>query len=409
MTDAMHRGPLDGVVVLDLTSMLAGPFATMVLGDLGARIIKIEAPFGDSVRSAARLPGDVDPKGFGGYFQSINRNKESLVLDLKTDAAKDVFRRMVTEADMVVENFRSGVMTRLGLSFEDLKEINPRLVYGALRGFGDARTGQSPYDHWPAFDVVAQAMGGLMGITGDQGGVPMKVGAGVGDTVPALFLAIGLVTALHAARESGEAQFVDVGMYDSVIAICERIIYQNSYSGEIPGPEGSGHPLLCPFGVFPARDGHVAIGCPRNNFWKILTQEMGQPELADDPRFLSNEDRVANRVEVEKAVSGWTRGLTKAELIDRLGGRVPLGPVNTAADIMADSHAAARNMLATVPQPGPNGRDVQIANTPIHFLNRETGVRRRAPTMGENSAGILADMGFDPDEIAALYRAGAVE
>jgi formyl-CoA transferase len=406
MSVTTSNGPLDGVVVLDLTSMLAGPFATMVLGDLGARIIKIEAPFGDSIRSSARLEGDDDPKSFGGYFQSINRNKESLVLDLKTEAGKEVVRRLAKDADIIVENFRSGVMSRLGLAYEDLKEINPKLVYGALRGFGDRRTGESPYDEWPAFDVVAQAMGGLMAITGLKGGEPMKIGAGVGDTVPALFFATGLVSALHCAQRTGKGQFVDVGMYDCIVAICERIIYQHSYLGEIPGPEGSGHPLLCPFGIFPTKDGFISIGCPRDNFWTLLTAEMGRPELAQDPRFLTNEDRVAHREKVDAFVAKWTANFTKAELIDRLAGRIPIGPVNTAADIANDPHIAARNMLATVEQPGPNGREVQIANTPIHVLDQKVGVRRRAPLMGEHTQAILQDFGFDEGEIAELLESG---
>ncbi|MBZ0162859.1 MAG: CoA transferase [Notoacmeibacter sp.] len=402
------KGPLDGIVVLDLTTMLAGPFATMILGDLGARIIKIEAPFGDSIRNSARLRGDDDPKSFGGYFQSINRNKESLVLDLKKASAQEAFKRLVKDADIVVENFRSGVMSRLGLPYETLKELNPKLVYGALRGFGDRRTGESPYDEWPAFDVVAQAMGGIMGITGLKGGPPLKVGAGVGDTVPALFFAIGILSALHRAKNTSEAQFIDVGMYDSIVAICERIIYQRSYLGEIPGPEGSGHPLLCPFGIFPASDGYLSIGCPRDHFWQILTEEMGCPELAQEPRFRTNEDRVANRESVDTLVANWSIRFTKAELISRLAGRIPLGPVNSAADIMADPHIAARSMLATVEQPGPNGRAVQIANTPIHFLETPGGVRHRAPLMGEHTSQILSDFGFGKDEIAALFEECAI-
>ncbi len=408
MSGPPSLGPLDGLVVLDLTSMLAGPYTTMILGDLGARIIKIEPPDGDMVRASARLPGDDDRKSFGGYFQSINRNKQSIVLDLKTEAAKNVFRRMVRDADVVVENYRAGVMSRLGLDYEDLKELNPRLVYGALRGFGDARTGKSPYERWPAFDVVAQAMGGIMGITGPKGGAPLKVGAGIGDTVPGLFLAVGLLAAHHRVQRTGEAQFVDVGMYDSVLAVCERIIYQNSYLGENPAPEGDSHPLLSPFGVFPATDGHIAIGCPRDHFWRQLVEKMGRAELADDARYKTNEDRVRHRREVDEIVGRWTRDRSKESIMETLGGIIPIGPVNRAADIVADPHVAARNMLATVEQPGPEGGDVRIVNCPIHFLESPSGVRHRAARLGEDTAGVLAGFGYSEQEIRELYEIGAV-
>jgi formyl-CoA transferase len=409
MTEATTTGPLDGITVLDFTAMLAGPFATMVLGDLGARIIKVESSEGDMVRPSARLPGDDDPKGFGGYFQSINRNKESIVVDLKSPGGKDIVRKLVARSDIVVENFRAGVMERLGLSYEELRQIRPGLVYGCVRGFGDARTGRSPYADWPAFDVVAQAMGGIMGITGLAGGDPTKIGAGIGDTVPALFLATGILAALHRARATGESQFVDVGMYDAVLAVCERIVYQHSYFGENPGPEGSGHPLLCPFGLFPANDGHVAIACPRDHFWAILAEEMARPELATDPRFRTNQDRVTNRTETDRIVSEWTARLSKQEIMNRLGGRIPLGPVNRAADIFDDPHMAVRNMLVSVEQPGAEGRDVQVVNTPIHVLETPGGVRKRGPLLGEDTDRLLSEMGYGPDDISELHASGVVD
>jgi len=411
VTQTKPKGPLDGVLVLDLTTMLAGPYASMLLGDLGARIIKIESPSGDATRQYARLPNDDDDRSFGGYFQSINRNKESLVLDLKSESGKAIFRQMVGSVDIVVENFRSGVMDRLDLSYECLKALNPKLVYGALRGFGDQRTGKSPYDEWPAFDVVAQAMGGLIGVTGEKNGTPYKVGAGVGDIVPSLFMSLGIVSALHRARESGEAQFVDVGMYDSILALCERIVYLKSYFDENPGTEGNSHPLLCPFGIFPAKDGFVSIGCPRDHFWEALAKIMGQAELLDEPRFATNELRATNRKAVDEIVSRWTAQHTKAELIELLSGKVPTGPVNRADDIFADPHVTARGMLVEVEQPGSNGQSakrVKIANSPMHFLETPGGVRSRAPTMGENTNTILAEFGYSASQIKAFRESGSV-
>lgn len=400
-------GPLDGMVVLDMTQMLSGPFATMILGDLGARILKVEQPGrGDISRPTARLPGDRDPNGFGAYFASINRNKESIVVDLKQPAGRDVIRRLVPQVDVLAENYRTGVMERLGLAYETLAMLNPKLVYAAIRGFGDPRTGESPYADWPAFDVIAQAMGGIIGITGPRGGPPTKIGPGVGDLIPALFAVGGILAAVIRAGKTGHGQFVDVAMMDAIMAICERAIYQHTWFGETPGPEGNRHPLISPFGIFPAADGHVAIGCMHDHFWAKLAEAMGVPEKGADPRYATNEARVEHRDEVDGMVAAWTARFTKAELAERLGGKVPVGPVNTAADIVADPHTAARRMLAEVEQPGAGPH--RIVNTPLRFSESAAGVRTRGPLLGEHTDTILTDFGFSAAEISGLRDAGAV-
>ena len=400
-------GALAGLRVVDLTQMLAGPFCTMLLADQGAEVIKVEPPGGDMTRRAAPYFADDEARHFGGYYQSINRNKKSISIDLKTAAGKDIVRRLVEEADVLVENFRAGTMERLGLSYESLAELNPRLVYATVRGFGDPRTGASPYADWPAFDVVAQAMGGIMGITGPDREHPLKVGPGVGDIVPAMLLAIGVLAAVRHAERTGEGQFVDVAMYDAVLALCERIIHQYSYAGEVPGPEGNAHPLLCPFGMFAASDGWVSIACPSDHFWRTLSEIMGRPELGTDPRFRENADRSAHGDEVIAIVSDWTRRHGKAELIELLGGKVPFGPVNTVADVMADPHVQARNMLARVAHPGSE-RIGTIANTPIHMSKTQGGVHRRTATLGEDADEVLAAAGYGAAEIARLREAGAI-
>lgn len=207
-------GSLSDLRILDLTQMLAGPYCTMVLADQGATVVKIEPPEGDMSRGTGLYRDDDQARLLGGYFQSIDRNKDSVVLDLKTEAGKAAFLIMVQQADIVVESFRAGVMDRLGLSYETLREVNPRLVYGSLRGFGDPRTGASPYRDWPTYDVVAQAMGGIMAITGPDANSPTKIGPGIGDIVPGLFLACGLLAAVHHARRTGQGQMVDVAMID---------------------------------------------------------------------------------------------------------------------------------------------------------------------------------------------------
>jgi crotonobetainyl-CoA:carnitine CoA-transferase CaiB-like acyl-CoA transferase len=343
---------------------------------------------------------------FGGYFQSINRNKLSIALDLKTEAGKEVLRRLVREADVLVENYRVGVMDRLGLSYESLAKINPKLVYATVRGFGDPRTGKSPYADWPAFDVIAQAMGGIMGITGPDAQTPLKIGPGVGDIVPAMLMTIGILSAVRHAEKTGEGQFVDVGMYDAILALCERIVYQHSYDGTVPGPEGNSHPLLCPFGLFPAKDGWVSIACPRDHFWKILTETMGRPEFGEDERYALNAARVARNAEVVAMVSGWTKTLTKKQLAECLGGQIPFGPVNNVVDIFNDPHTAVREMLPEVEQPGR--APVRIAGTPIRMTKTQGGVARRGALLGEDTDAILRDAGYTADEIAALHSSGAV-
>ena len=332
-------GPLAGLKVLDFTQALAGPFCTMNLCDLGAEVVKVEAlDGGDLARKTGPFhPADTERR-YSGYFQSINRGKKSIAVDLKSPAGVELVKRLVPAFDVVVENFRGGVMDRLGLSYETLAALHPPLVYAAVRGFGDPRTGESPYGEWPAYDVVAQAMGGMMGITGPDGGPPTKVGPGVGDTVPALYLALGIVSAVMNARQTGVGQFVDVAMADAVLGVCERIVHQYTFAHQIPGPEGNHHPFLLPFGVYPAADGFVSIACPGDPFFRALLHALDAAEILAEPALATPRARAADPAAVIERVSALTRAFTKAELQARLGGVVPFGPVMTIEEIARDSH-----------------------------------------------------------------------
>lgn len=400
-----RQGALAGVKVLDLTQMLAGPYATMLLADQGADVLKIEPPSGDIARGIGPFhPQDPD-RAYGGYFQSINRNKRSLVLDLKTVQDRQHFLALAEEADMVVENFRTGVMERLGLSYEELRKRNPRLVYGSLRGFGDPRGGASPYADWPALDVVAQAMGGMMGITGPDAATPLKTGPGVGDTIPALFLGFGLMCALLRARETGAGQYVDVSMVDCIFSICERIGHQYSYSGVIPRPEGNRHPLLCPFGPVPAADGWITVACPADGFWHQLCRLLGLEHAASDPRFASNEKRVENAEAVYSLIGEQTRLLTKVELRSLLGGHVPFGPVYSAADIFADEHFRQRSMLVELEHPGAT-EPVTVAGSAVKLPDIERLAMTRAPLLNEHGdavkAALAAKASLQKDDLQPL-------
>jgi crotonobetainyl-CoA:carnitine CoA-transferase CaiB-like acyl-CoA transferase len=401
------KGALSDLRILDLTQVLAGPFCTQILADHGAEVFKIEPLEGDGMRGIGPFLDDDRLKSFGGYFQSVNRNKGSIAIDLKNAAGRDVLLEMVAKADVLVENYRAGVMERLGLSYERLAAINPRLVYATVRGFGDERTGESPYSGWPAYDVVAQAMGGIMGITGPDEHSPTKIGPGIGDTVPALMLSIGILSAVHHARRTGEGQFVDVSMVDCVLALCERVVYQLSYQGKTPGPEGNQHPLVCPFGLFRASDGFVSIACATDALWRRLAVAIGRDDLAHDDRCSTNAARVANAHCVIEAIETFTRARSKAELKQSLGGIVPFGPVYTADDVFADPHFAARDMVVDIEHPGSQRR-VKIAGVPIKMTKTPGGVARHAPLLGEQTDQILLAVGMTAERIADLRKAGAI-
>jgi crotonobetainyl-CoA:carnitine CoA-transferase CaiB-like acyl-CoA transferase len=400
-------GALAGLRVIDLTQMLAGPFCTQILADHGADVIKVEAMTGDGTRVTGPFCADDTLRDFGGYFQSVNRNKRSIAVDLKTEEGRSILRTLIDNADIVVENFRAGVMERLGLSYETLRESNPRLIYGTVRGFGDPRSGESPYAQWPAYDVVSQAMGGMMGITGPDRDTPTKIGPGVGDTVPALMLCIGILAAVNRVRETGQGQFVDVAMTDAVLAMCERIVYQTSYTGDIPAPEGNRHPLLCPFGLFRARDGHVSIACATDAFWAALAIAIGRPEMATDESFATNAARVQHQQQVIDAIEAFTSIRTKEEIAAVLGGKVPFGPVYTSAEVFADPHYAVREMLVEVEQPG-SSVPVKIAGVPIKLSETPGAIRRRAPLLGEHTEDILFAAGYAEEDIQRLREKGVV-
>jgi crotonobetainyl-CoA:carnitine CoA-transferase CaiB-like acyl-CoA transferase len=400
-------GALADLAVVDLTQMLAGPFATQILADHGANVIKIESIQGELSRHNSHCrPEDTD-QNFPGYFVSVNRNKRSISLDLKSEAGRAIVRTLISRADVVVENFRAGVMARLGMSYESLRADNPKLVYASIRGFGDAAGGISPLQEWPAFDVVAQAMGGMMGITGPDQHTPTKVGPGVGDLIPAIYCAFGIVTAVHSARRTGRGQYVDVAMVDSILAVCERIIHQNSVEGIVAGPEGNHHPVLAPFGMFPAKDGWVSIAAAHSDFWPKVCAALDVPELVAAPGFATQQDRAANKRDVQGRLSEATRRFTKAELTERLGGLVPFGPVLNSQEIMAHPHFRARDMIVGVDYPGIADA-IETVGVPVKLGETPGGIHRRAPMHGEHTAEVLKELGLSDEDILTLADKGAV-
>jgi len=404
---ATTGGALDGVRVVDLSHMLSGPYCTMLLADHGADVVKVEPVSGDGARRfGPHPPGSPGRWGYGGYFQSVNRGKRSVAVDLKQPEGRDVLRRMAASADVLVENFRPGVMERLGLSYESLRADNPGLVYAAIRGFGDERTGLGPMGDLPAFDLNAQALGGFMSITGPPG-QPMKAGPGIGDIFPAVLCSFGIVAALRHRDRTGEGQYLDVAMYDAVVALCERIVYQHSYTGSVPQGQGNEHPLLSVYGVFPTRDGQVTIAAPADDLSGRLFERMGRPELAADARFATVDARLAHAAELDAVITDWTRARTTDEVVAALAGSVAVGAVQDASRLVGDAQLGARQMVVPLDHPG-HPEPVGVAGVPVKLAGSPGAVRHRAPLLGEHSAAVLTELGLEADAIGDLVRRGII-
>ncbi|HTT96458.1 MAG TPA: CoA transferase, partial [Rhizomicrobium sp.] len=300
-----HRtGPFEGLLVVDLTRVLAGPYCAMMLADMGARVIKIEPPVkGDDSRHYGPWLKAKSGKVKSGYFISVNRGKESIALDLKADADRKVFEALLSKADVLIENYRGGTMEKLGYGYDALKDKHPRLIYAAVSGFG--HTG--PYAKRPAYDMIAQAMGGVMSLTGHPGQPPTRVGTSTGDITAALFATIGVVTALYDREKTGRGQKVDVAMLDSQVAVLENAISRYVATGEVPGKLGSRHPSIAPFAAFATKDGHIAIAAGNDDLWARVCRVIGREELIADDRFRTNPSRVdhvdAMAAEMETSLS----------------------------------------------------------------------------------------------------------
>lgn len=396
MTQTERSGPLQDITVIDCTRALAGPFGAGLLADLGARVIKIEPPTGDGYRNIPPFLPDHAPvhearhagTDFGAPFASVNRNKRSVCLDLKDPADKDIFLQLCDQADAVVENMRAGVMDRLGLGYEVVAARNPRIVYACVRGFGDPRTGESPYADWPSLDAAAQSFGGL--VYANDG----LVTPAVADIFPGTLMALGVVSAIHHAQRSGTGQFLDVSMYDAMLALQKSAVAQYAFTGK-PNPSGLQRAMtLYPFDLFPTEDGRIAIAVAQPRHWDLLCAAMERVDLMTDERCESNAARLANADWVEAQICAWTSRHTRAEIMQKLDGEVPIGPVQNMADVFNDAHVAARQMLETC-QPGGANPAIQLAANPIKFTATPTSLYQAPPTLGEHNAQVLAEFGIE--------------
>jgi CoA:oxalate CoA-transferase len=378
-------GPLSGVTVIDLTRVLAGPYCTMILADLGARVIKVEHPeTGDDSRHFGPFMN-----GQSAYFGSLNRGKESIALNLKDNADKAIFEKLLASADVLVENYRGGTMEKLGFGWDTLHERFPRLIYASASGFG--HTG--PYMKRPAYDMVVQAMGGIMSVTGHPDQPPVRVGTSVGDITAGLFTAVGINGALLHREKTGEAIKVDVGMLDCQVAILENAIARYAATGEVAGPLGARHPSITPFAAFEAKDGWIIIAAGNDTLFRRMCEAIGAPELPDDPRFVTNGLRTDNEAALSEAINAALRARTVDQwlaMLEKAG--VPCGPINAIDQVLSDPHVLARNMVVT--SEDPDSGKLLMAGNPIKmsgFADPET--RRPAPKLDADRAAILKEIG----------------
>lgn len=385
---------LQELVVLDLTRVLAGPYASMMLADFGANVIKIETPDGgDDSRAFGPFAGTESV-----YFMSLNRNKRSMTLNLKTAEGKQIFIDMVKKADVVLENYRPGTMEKLGLGYDTLKEINPSIIYAACSGFG--HTG--PYSKKPAYDVIVQGMGGVMSITGQENGEPTRVGASIGDITAGLFAVIGLLTALHHRNQTGEGQKVDVAMLDCQVAILENAIARYLASGKVPTPLGNRHPSITPFEPFKAKDGYVIIAVGNDKLWEKFCNLIGRTELINDERFATNPARTENQRQLKAILDDVFPDKTVDEWLAALDGQgIPSGPLNTVDRVINDPQIKARDMIVETVHSvaGP----VKMAGIPIKMSATPGAVENAAPLLGEHTEEILKEMlGLTSEQVAEL-------
>lgn len=395
----MIKGLLDGIVVLDLTRILAGPYSTMLLADMGATVYKIEIPKkGDDSRLFIPFVN-----GESAYYMNLNRNKYGLTLNLKSTEGKELFKEMVKKADVVLENYRPGTMEKLGLGYDILKQINPGIIYGCVSGFGH----YGPYSKRAGYDIIAQAVGGLMSTTGWPDSGPTRTGTGIGDILGGLGVTIGVLAAVINKINTGEGQKVDVSLVDSVVSSLETIIQIYLVSGKIPGRIGNRYESAYPYDSFKASDGNVIIACANDKLFALLTEIMEQPELLDDERFLNNGLRVKNHVDLKIVIEKWTLQLKTDEIVERLlAVGIPSSIINTIDQVVKDSHIAdSRQMLVDIVH--PIAGKTTLTGNHIKFSDRKAEIRTPAPILGQHNYEVYSDiLGLDRKTIDEYTEKG---
>jgi crotonobetainyl-CoA:carnitine CoA-transferase CaiB-like acyl-CoA transferase len=397
------RGPLQGVRVLDFTRVLAGPFLTQLLGDLGAEIIKIEAPGGgDETR---HFPPFISGSDESHYFLAINRNKKSVVIDLKAPEGKVIIEDLVRKSDAVIENFRPGVMEKLGFGYVALSALNPSLVYCSVSGFG--MTG--PWKDQPSFDIVTQALSGVMSINGEPEQRPVKLGLPMGDMVGGIYGSIAVLSSLYECAKTGRGRHIDIGLFDGLLGLLGYIAQLYFVSGTTPKQVGSAHPILAPYGAFAASDGDLVIACLTNQFWHNFARALGRPDLIDDPRFASIDARMTNRAALDPIVINIIKQKTVAEwqrILDQHD--VPHAPIMSVQQALEHPHATAREMTVTAEH--ERAGLIRMVGRPIKFVDAPQTPLAASPVYGRHTDELLSDLlGYGPERLAALKAAKVIQ
>jgi crotonobetainyl-CoA:carnitine CoA-transferase CaiB-like acyl-CoA transferase len=400
--------PLEGMRVLDMTRALAGPFCTMMLGDLGADIIKVERPGrGDESRGwgppFVGKPYGPYP-GESAYFISANRNKRSITINLKSAEGQEILRHLAARSDAFVENFRTGVLDRMGLGYEDLRAVNPRLVYCSISGYG--RTG--PYAQRPGYDSVIQAEGGFMGITGPEEGPPCRVGVPIIDITAGMFSATAILAALRARDATGEGQLVDLSLLEAQVALLTNVASNYLVGGEPHRRLGNAHPNITPYEAFPARDRWFVLAAGNERLWAILCDAIGQPDLKDDPRFADNKARLVNRAALREILSAAFQARdADAWLAEFTAAGLPCGPINTIPDVFAHPQAEARELALEAEH--PTAGTVRFSGFPYKLSQTPASVRRPPPVLGQHTGEVLVELlGYSADDVVALQEASVI-
>ena len=394
------KGPLEGIKVIELAQIMAGPTCGMLLADMGADVIKVEKlPGGDDTRSYT----EPSVGGESAAFMMLNRNKRGIAVNLKKPGGLEVVKRLLAEADVVTENYRKGTLEKLGLGYDVLQKLNPRLIYCAVSGYG--RTG--PYADKGGFDLIAQGFAGIMSITGEPGGPPVKSGTSIADINAGILAALGIVSALVARATTGRGQVVETSLMEAAI---QQTYWHSAIffaTGENPGPTGSAHILTAPYQAFPTQDGWINIGGANQANWERIVKVIERPELAQDPRFRTNGDRMKNLAQLTPLIAERLRSRPSAQWIRVFeDAGVPVGPVNRIGDMLADPQVHAREMVVEVDH-AQAGR-MKTLGSPIKFSDTPGAVRRAAPLLGQHTDEVLAALGYGKSEIAALRAEGAV-
>jgi crotonobetainyl-CoA:carnitine CoA-transferase CaiB-like acyl-CoA transferase len=390
---------LENIKVVDLTRTLAGPFCTMMLGDMGADVIKIEEPErGDETRSWTPFWN-----GESTQFVSFNRNKRSLTVNLKDKDGIDLVLALTRKADVIIESFRTGALERMGLGYEAVKEVKPDIIYCSISGYG--RTG--PMAEKPGYDLLIQAYSGLMSLTGEPDGMPLRVGFSLVDLFTGMMAYGSIVTALYHREQTGQGQQIEAALLDGQVAAMSYHATAYFATGVAPHRMGSGHPSLVPYQSFPASDGFFILGVANEGLWRRFCQAIERPDLVEDPRFSTNDNRVAHRTECVDALSQIFRTRTVAEWVEVISAAgVPCGPINRVSDVVNDPQVLARYMIADIPH--PNVPDLKVPNSPLKLAETPAAIRRSPPLLGQHNEEVLAELGYTLEQVADLRKKGVI-